>query len=59
MTAPTTRRVKVLKNFKDAGTGVSYKKNQQPELDEGSIANYEAAGLVKSPETEAAKSASK
>lgn len=34
------------RNFNDAGTGQRFKSGQAVELDAGTYANYEAAGLV-------------
>lgn len=52
-----TIQVQVLKPFKDAGSGQSYKKGQRPEIEEGAAANYEAAGLVSTPDADDGKKA--
>lgn len=36
----------VVRDFKDAGTGESFKKGDTPKLNAGTYRNYKAAGLV-------------
>lgn len=50
----TTKKAKVLRDFRDAGTGREFKAGDRPELTDGEFINYEAGGLV-----EAASSAAK
>lgn len=56
MTSKTPKKGFALRDFNDAGTEQSFKKGAAVELDAGTYANYEAAGLVsdKKPEPKAA-----
>ncbi|EZP57258.1 hypothetical protein [Sphingomonas sp. RIT328] len=49
MAAKTTAATKnnlATRFFKDAGTGKSFKAGEPVDVDDGTLANYEAAGLV-------------
>lgn len=50
-----TKKALILRDFKDAGTGRSFKKGAEAELPEGVFDNYAAAGLVEAAPTEKAK----
>ena len=52
-----TKKAVVLSDFNDAGTGKNFTKGDQPELEEGVFANYEAAGLVEAATAKAGGSA--
>lgn len=45
----------VIRDFKDEGTGESFKADSTPTFEAGAFANYEAAGLVRKPGAEDAK----
>lgn len=50
MAAPKTHRGVIARNFKDAGTGVSYAAGDSKAIPAGSFRNYLHAGLVTLPE---------
>jgi hypothetical protein len=46
MSEPTKKKATALRDFSDAGTEQLFAKDQELLLDEGTFANYEAAGLI-------------
>lgn len=56
-----TKKAFIIRKFNDAGTEQSFTKGDIVDMNEGNFANYEAAGLVRTPTTEdrAAKSDTK
>mgnify|MGYP003348237271 CR=1 FL=1 len=52
----TTKKAKVLRDFRDAGTEREFKSGATVELTDGEFINYEAGGLVEAAST-AAKTA--
>ncbi|WP_312313164.1 hypothetical protein [Sphingobium yanoikuyae] len=42
----TTKRAKIVRDFKDAGTERSFSAGETVDLTAGEFANYEAAGLI-------------
>ena len=57
--APKTVKVTIKKDFKDAGTGKSYRKDDKPSIEERVAANYEAAGLLEVSDNDSGKTAAK
>lgn len=49
MSDATRKRAEIVSSFNDAGTGESFTAGDTPMLDAGVFANYEAAGLVRTP----------
>ncbi len=47
----TTKRAKIVRDFKDAGTERSFSAGETVDLTAGEFANYEAAGLVEAAST--------
>ena len=59
MTDSPKKRALIVRNFKNEGTGESFAKDTTPLIDAGAFANYEAAGLVTTPPTAKAATATK
>lgn len=57
MSEPTPKapRPRAARNFRDAGTGRSFKKGDALDVDPAALANYEAAGLMTKPDTDETK----
>lgn len=49
MAAPKTHRGTIVRNFKDAGTGISYTAGDSKSIPVGEFRNYLHAGLVELP----------
>jgi hypothetical protein len=47
MSETKTKKATALRDFSDAGTEQLFTKDQELTLDEGTFANYEAAGLIR------------
>jgi hypothetical protein len=47
MSETTKKKATALRDFSDAGTEQLFAKDQELMLDEGTFANYEAAGLIR------------
>jgi transcription antitermination factor NusG len=54
MSDTNTKRAKIVRNFKDAGTETQFTAGETVNVSEGAFANYHAAGLVEEADAEAA-----
>ena len=54
MSDTNTKRAKIVRNFKDAGTETQFTAGDTVDLSEGAFANYQAAGLVEASDADAA-----
>ena len=54
MSDTKTKRAKIVRNFKDAGTETQFTAGETVDVSEGAFANYHAAGLVKAADADAA-----
>lgn len=52
MTEAKKKNAFIISDFNDAGTGANFTKGKIEQIEEGSFANYAAAGLVREPTTE-------
>lgn len=54
MAEPARKRAHIIRSFSDIGTGQRYAAGETPLIEAGAHANYEAAGLIRSPSDEEA-----
>lgn len=54
MSDTKTKRAKIVRNFKDAGTETQFTAGETVDVSEGAFANYHAAGLVEAADADAA-----